>query len=303
MLNDFTNDIQIIKDFKINTPLPKRTLGKTGRQLSILGFGGIMLNDNSQEFANAMVAKAIEAGVNYFDVSPLYGNAEERLGEALKPYRNNCFLACKTRERLAKGAQQNLDSSLKKLKTDHFDLYQLHELSSKDEAEQVFSKNGAIHTLIKAREAGKIKHLGFSAHSVDAALFALQNFEFDSVLFPINFATWNAGNFGPQIYAEALQQGIGILAIKAMAHTTLNDSEKKVFKNVWYRPVLDEELMKMALKFTFSKHITAAIPPGEHTLFLKALELIQNISPISEKEEKHLKEIALKHPPVFSHHS
>ena len=98
-------------NFSADYKIPKRVLGKTGEKLSVIGFGGIMLNDNSQDFANEIVAKAYELGVNYFDVAPNYGNAQEKLGPALKPYRNNCFLACKTHERTAEGAQKTLEDS------------------------------------------------------------------------------------------------------------------------------------------------------------------------------------------------
>jgi len=288
-------------DFSPNYSIPKRGLGKTGDKLSIIGFGGIMLNDNSQDFANSIVAKAFELGVNYFDVSPKYGNAEERLGPALKSFRKDCFLACKTRERDAKGAQKDLDNSLKTLQTDYFDLYQLHELSSVEEAEQALGDGGALETIIKAKQQGKIKHIGFSAHSVDAAMFALKNYDFDSILFPINFACWNAGNFGPQIFAEAEKQGLGILALKAMALTTIKEGDDLVFKNTWYRPISDEQIMRMALKYTLSKSVTAAIPPGESTLFLKALEFLNDFKTITEEETQQLLSLAKDTKPVFIH--
>ena len=288
-------------DFSSSYLIPKRTLGKTGEKLSIIGFGGIMLNDNPQDFANNIVAKAFELGVNYFDVAPKYGNAEDRLGPALKPYRNRCFLACKTRERDAAGAQKNLESSLKKLQTDYFDLYQLHELSSVAEVEQVFSPGGAMETIVKAKKEGKIKHIGFSAHHVNAALLAMQKFDFDSILFPINFACWNAGNFGPQVFKEAEKRGMGILALKAMALTTLNDNEDLIFKNCWYKPIDDEAIMKMALRYTLSKKVTAAIPPGDVSLFLKALEFIPELKPITTEETQELLKLAKNTRPVFMH--
>ena len=281
--------------------IPKRVLGKTGEKLSIIGFGGIMLNDNPQDFANELIAKAYELGVNYYDVAPGYGTAQERMGPALKPYRKNCFLACKTHDRTAKGSQNELEDSLRKLETDHFDLYQLHALSSVDEVKQVFGPGGAMETFVKARKDGKVKHLGFSAHSVDAALLAMKNFDFDSILFPINFACWNAGNFGPQVFAEAEKRGMGILALKSMALTRLAEGEEKIFKNVWYRPIQDETIMQMALKYTLSKNITAAIPPGKNTLFLKALEFMNNYQPITEPETKKLLALAKVTQPVFMH--
>lgn len=288
-------------NFSVNYTIPKRKLGKTGEELSMIGFGGIMLNDNPQEFANAIVAKAYHLGVNYFDVSPEYGNAQERLGVALKPFRKDCFLACKTKKRSAVGAEQNLEDSLKQLHTDCIDLYQLHELSSVDEVEQAFGPGGAMETVVKAKEAGKIKHIGFSAHHVDAALLAMQKFDFDSILFPINFACWNAGNFGPQVYAEAEKRGMGILALKAMALTQLKEGQDLIFKNCWYKPISDEAVMKMALKYTLSKNVTAAIPPGQYTLFLKALEIMNDFGPITEEETQELLSLSKNTAPVFMH--
>jgi len=281
--------------------LPKRVLGKTGEKLSIIGFGAIMLNDNPQDFANEMVAKAYELGVNYYDVAPNYGNAQEKLGPALKPYRKNCFLACKTHERGAEGAQKTLEDSLRKLETDYFDLYQLHALSSVDQVNQAFGPGGAMETVVKAKKEGKIKHVGFSAHSVEAALLAMKNYDFDSILFPINFACWHTGDFGPQVYAEAEKRGMGILALKAMALTPLEKGEQKFDKNVWYRPIQDEEIMKMALKFTLSKNITAAVPPGKNTLFLKALEFMNEFEPISGDETNQLLALAKTTKPIFMH--
>ena len=289
--NNFSSDYQI----------PKRVLGKTGEKLSVIGFGGIMLNDNPQDFANEIVSKAYDLGVNYYDVAPNYGNAQERLGPALKPYRKNCFLACKSHERTAAGAQKNLEDSLKKLETDFFDLYQLHALSSVEDVEKVFGPDGAMETFVKAKKEGKVKHLGFSAHSVDAALLAMKNFDFDSILFPINFVCWNAGDFGPQVFIEAEKRGMGILALKAMALTRLEDGEQKIFKNVWYRPINDETVMKMALKYTLSKNITAAVPPGKNTLFLKALEFMNDYRPITESETGKLLALAKETKPIFMH--
>jgi predicted aldo/keto reductase-like oxidoreductase len=276
-------------------------LGKTGEKLSIIGFGAIMLNDNPQDFANEMVAKAYELGVNYYDVAPNYGNAQEKLGPALKPYRKNCFLACKTHERGAEGAQKTLEDSLRKMETDYFDLYQLHALSSVDQVNQAFGPGGAMETVVKAKKEGKIKHVGFSAHSVEAALLAMKNYDFDSILFPINFACWHTGDFGPQVYAEAEKRGMGILALKAMALTPLEKGEQKFDKNVWYRPIQDEEIMKMALKFTLSKNITAAVPPGKNTLFLKALEFMNEFEPISGDETNQLLALAKNTKPIFMH--
>lgn len=281
--------------------LPRRELGKTGEKLSVIGFGGIMLNDNPQDFANEIVAKARELGVNYFDVAPGYGTAEERLGPALKSYRKDCFLACKTQERSREGAEMTLNRSLERLQTGWFDLFQLHALSSVEEVEEVFRPGGAMETIEKAKKDGKIRFVGFSAHSVDAALLAMRNYEFDTVMFPLNFASWHAGDFGPQVYAKAVEKNMGILALKAMALTGLAQGEPKYYKNMWYKPVEDEAMLKLALQFTLGKKITAAIPPGKSELFLKAIEFAKDYRPNTDEENSKLLHLAADTRPLFRH--
>src|ERR1700742_5356562 len=107
-------------------PIARRPLGKTGEHLSIIGFGGIVVMDEDPTQASNIVAEAVDRGVNYFDVAPSYGDAQERLGPALAPYRKNCFLACKTEGRKRDDSRAQLENSLKLLKTDHVDLYQFH---------------------------------------------------------------------------------------------------------------------------------------------------------------------------------
>ncbi len=281
--------------------VPKRVLGKTGENLSILGFGGIMLNDNPQDYANDLVARAFDEGINYFDISPLYGNAQDKLGPALKPYRDRCFLACKTQEREAKGAEKQLEESLQVFGTDHFDLYQLHALSSVDQVKQAFGPDGAMEVFIKARQQGKVRYLGFSAHSVDAALYAMNQFDFDTILFPFNFNCWHNGNFGPQVFEAARSGNMGILALKAMAYTRLKPGEDKLYKNVWYRPVLDDEMSRLALRYTLSKEITSAIPPGDAEFFWRAMEVAKDFQPVTEAETEKLISIAAGNEPIFQH--
>jgi hypothetical protein len=138
---------------------------------------------------------------------------------------------------------------------------------------------------------------------VDAALLAMKKFDFDSVLFPINFNCWKNGDFGPQVYDIARSKGMGILALKAMALTTLGDGEKKLYKNVWYRPVQDDELTRLALRYTLSKELTAAIPPGDAGFFWKAVDVARNFKPISSSENEKLAKLATGELPLFSHHT
>ncbi len=292
------------KNFPAGYSLQQRVLGRTGQKVSAIAFGGILLNDNPQEFANEIIAKAWDLGVNYYDIAPGYGDAQQKMGPALKPYRNNCFLACKTGRRDTKGAEEELNDSLKKLQTDHFDLYQLHAINNVErDVERAFAKDGAMEVFAKAKKDGKVRYLGFSAHSVPAALRALELYDFDTVMFPINFAAWNAGDFGPQIYEAARKRNLGIIALKAMALRLNKQGEKKFDKNVWYQPVQDDDTQKMALKFSLSKKIATAIPPGQSQMFLRALEIMKDYKPISKEDEKKLIALASNEDmePVFSY--
>ncbi len=183
--------------------IERRTLGQTGAKLSMLGFGGFILKNGTPEQARDWVRLACDAGVTYFDAAPAYGKAEELLGPVLEPLRKDIFLSCKTAKRKQVEAQADLENSLKVLRTDHFDLYQLHHVTTMEEVETIFGPDGAIKTLEAARQAGKVRFLGFSAHSVEAAMALMDRFNFDSIMFPVNYATWHAGNFGPQVLARA----------------------------------------------------------------------------------------------------
>jgi len=283
----------------LENSIPRRKLGRLDDKLSILGFGGIMLNKNPQEFANENIAKAFDNGINYYDVAPGYGNAQDRMGPALKPYRDKCFLACKTTKRDREGAEDELTQSLRKLETDHFDLYQMHALTTVDEVNRAFAADGAMETFLKAKREGKIRHLGFSAHSEAAALRAMELFDFDTILFPFNFVCWNTGNFGPQVFEKAKQRNMGILALKSMALTTLKKGEEKVYPNCWYRPVMDDETLNMAFRYTLSMDITAAVSPGEAKLFWKGVDIAKRFTPINEDEREKLLALAKVTVPVF----
>ncbi|MCL4514550.1 MAG: aldo/keto reductase [Firmicutes bacterium] len=278
--------------------MEKRVLGKTGEQLSILGFGGILVDALPQAEADRMVAESIERGVNYFDVAPSYGEAEAILGPALVGRREKIFLACKTMERTREGARRELESSLQRLKTDHFDLYQLHAMATRADFEAATGPGGALETLVEARRQGLIRHIGFSAHNADVALKLLDTFPFDSVLFPANWVNFFNGNFGPQILARAAELGIGRLALKAMARTTWGGREKR-YKKTWYEPEESEELAELALRFTLSQPITAAVPPGEPKFFPRALAYAERFHPITPEETERLRQAAAGLEPIF----
>jgi aryl-alcohol dehydrogenase-like predicted oxidoreductase len=302
MIGLFPADLSALVRIPDNGKIEKRSLGKTGIMLSMIGFGGILVMNATAEESSGLVKQAIDAGINYFDVAPSYGNAEIMLGPALEPYRKDVFLACKTGKRDREGARTELEQSLKNLRTDHFDLYQLHAVTSMEDVAQIFAPGGAMETFLEARKEGRIKFIGFSAHSVEAAMSLMDRFDFDTILFPVNYATWNAGNFGPQVLAKAHEKNMGILALKPMAKGPWQEgADRSKHPKCWYEPLTSVEDIRMGLRFTLSHPVTAAITPGEADLFRIALDTSDKLSPLNEAEILEIKEKGLAGTPLFSY--
>ena len=261
--------------------MEKRQLGNTREQLSVIGFGGIVLMDVEPDAASRIVARAVDRGINYFDVAPSYGNAQERLGPALEPHRDQVFLACKTTERLADKAKDQLHQALAQLRTDHLDLYQFHGVSSLEDVDKITGPGGALETFLAARDQGLIRYIGFSAHLEEAALRLLDAFPFDSMLLPINGACWTKGAFGPRAVAKARQQGTGVLALKSLAKRPLREGEAKQWPKCWYVPVDTLPEAREALAFTLGQPVTAALCPGHEELLWLACDALETLGQAS----------------------
>lgn len=284
-------------------PLPRRPY-RDGVELSIIGFGGIVVMGYEQPEANRLVAAAWDRGVNYFDVAPSYGDgeAEIKLGPALEPFRKNAFLACKTTRRDAAGARREFEQSLRRLRTGHFDLYQFHAVSSMEDVEKILAPGGAAEFFLKMKQEGKARFLGFSAHHAGAALELMEKFPVDSILFPVNFVCWHEGGFGPQMLEKAKQKGVARLALKGMAHTTWPGQpprRQRKFSKCWYRPLDEPETARLALGWTLSQEVTAAIPPGEAELFELALSIGASWRPLSRAEMEKVAALAHGTEPIF----
>ena len=298
----FPADLSSIAREIVPGNLEKRVLGRSGKMLTMLGFGGIIVRDMQPEDASVIVKFAIDAGVNYFDIAPAYGDAILKLGPALEPYRKDVFLSCKTGGRTKEDSRKDLGKSLKDMRTDHFDLYQLHAVTTLKDVDTILGKGGAMETFREAREEGKIKLIGFSAHSVEAAMTLMNRFDFDTILFPVNYATWYAGNFGPQVLALAQEKKMGILAIKAMARRPWPEgADKSKYPRCWYEPFTDEENIRMGLRFTLSHPVTAALPSGEAELYRIALNLRNKLEPLSNAEVDAIKAKGLNGNPIFKY--
>ena len=264
--------------------MEKRILGKTGEKFSIIGFGGIIVMNETTQDASRYVSQAIDRGINYFDVAPEYGNAQEMLGPALEPYRKGVFLACKTLERTKQGAKKELYDSLKKLRTEYLDLYQFHSVTTIDEVNQIISPAGALECFIEAKEKGLVRYLGFTAHSEEAAIALMDMYDFSSILFPINWALWFKDNFGPAVLNKAKEKKIGILAMKALAKRALGKNEKKKWSKCWYVPAESFEEAALGLRFTLSLPVTSSVSPSHAELLWWSCDIADQLKPISKEE-------------------
>jgi len=274
---------------KAAKPIARRALGRTGEELSIIGFGGIVVMNEETGAAANIVAEAVDRGINYFDVAPSYGNAQERLGPALAPYRNKCFLACKTGGRSKEDSRAELEESLRQLKTDHLDLYQFHALTRMTDLDKVLGPGGAMETMEAAKKEGKIRFIGFSVHSAETALAAMESYNFDTILFPLNWVLFTRAGFGPQILERARQKKMGILALKGMAKTVWAEGQKNHPQpKCWYQPAAFPGEASLGLRWTLGHPVTAAIPPGDERYFRLAMDVAQNFKPLDAAEESAL---------------
>ena len=271
--------------------------GLTGLMISPVIFGGIINMNESLENASYYVDYAIDAGINYFDVAPSYGDAQSRLGPALAKHRSDVFLACKTTQRTAEGAKKELLNSLKLLQTDHFDVYQMHALTTQEELDQTFGPDGAFEVFQWAQKEGLIRSIGFSAHSEDVALQACRLYDFDTVLFPMNWALGVETGWGNRIADEIKATDKGLLSMKTLVSRKWRADEPKVYPKSWCRPVFDNDRLAIAgMKYGLAKGGAALVPPGNFEHFLFMLKHIDEClaNPLTEEDLNYLKAEAVK---------
>ena len=157
-----------------------------------------------------------------------------------------------------------------------------------------------MEAFLEAREAGMVRYLGFSAHSAEAAVWLLEQFPFDSVLFPVSYSTFYEGGFGPQIMEAAQKRGAARLALKAMARRPWPEgADRSIAQNTWYEPHTDPKEAELAFRWALSQPITAAIPPGDPKLFTMALDIAECFTPLSSEEQQTVLERARQNLPLF----
>jgi uncharacterized protein len=204
-------------------PIPRRPLGRTGLEVSVLGIGGFHLGSaTDQKESTEIVARALDAGVNFFDNAWEYheGESELRMGKALEGKRDRVVLMTKvcTHGRDAAVAMRMLEDSLRRLRTDYLDLWQVHEVVYDDDPDRIFAPDGAAEALLRAKEQGKVRFVGFTGHkdpSIHLDMLA-RDFPFDTAQMPLNCLDASFRSFERQVVPECVERGIAVLGMKSM---------------------------------------------------------------------------------------
>ena len=196
-----------------------RILGRTGLKISNMGFGGIPIQRIDAERTRALMHKLLDAGVNYIDTARGYTVSEEYLGYALEGIRDRFVLATKSMARDKEGMQKDIDISLKNLRTDYIDLYQVHNPNAAN-LDQVLAPGGALDALMEARAAGKIGHIGITLHDLNLFKRALELPWVETIMFPYNIVETQA----EELIAQCAKKNIGFICMKPLAGGAITDA-------------------------------------------------------------------------------
>jgi aryl-alcohol dehydrogenase-like predicted oxidoreductase len=281
-----------------------RRFGRSGHMSTIAIFGAAAFWEISQKAADQVMEQVIAAGINHIDVAPSYGQAEIRIGPWMPRERQRFFLGCKTTERTREGAWNEMQRSLKRLQTESFDLYQFHAVNTFEELDQVTGKGGALEAAVAAQRAGLTKFIGITGHGVDAPaiyLEALKRFDFDSVLFPLNFVQMANPEYRKNAEAlieECRKKDVGMMVIKSI--TKAPWGERAHTATTWYEPFDQLDEIQRAVNFVLSYDVTGICTAGDTRVLPLVLKACQDFTPLSTDEREKLIKLGKEYQPLFA---
>lgn len=201
----------------MKTEIPKRILGNTGVEVSILGLGGegILRSHGYDQEAYDLINRALDLGISYCESARAYDGSESYYGKALRERRNEVFLTSKSHDRSKSGALLHLTQTLRNMRTEYLDLWQVHDVRTTDDIEEIFSPGGAIEAFEEAKEKGLVRFIGVTGHHDPAIICTcIERFPFDTVLFPVNPAEPSHRSFITEALPTALERNMGIIGMK-----------------------------------------------------------------------------------------
>lgn len=278
---------------RLGEVLPKRKLGRTNQYVTMLGTGGYHVGWTTERDAQEVIEAALEGGVRFFDTAESYadGTSETRYGKYLTPkYRDLIFLMSKSTGKDAKTVKEHLEGTLRRLKTDHLDLYQVHAISTPQDVDSRIQL-GVLDVLLKAKEDGKIKYLGFTGHQNPFAHARMlertkESDIFDTVLMPVNVLDQTYFSFTENIMPIALDRNMGILAIKSLADGRFFAKNEQAG---WTTddPLIPNYLsIKEAMHFVWSLPVSVLISGNENATFMREkIALARSFAKLTEDQK------------------
>ena len=279
--------------------LPKRVLGNTGEDVTMLGLGGYHIGWTTEKDAEQTIEAALEGGIRFFDSAESYGphTSEERYGKYLTPkYRDLVFLMTKTTAKDAKTVQEHLDASLKRMNTDYLDLWQVHSLRDPADVD-LRIENGVLDVFAKAKKEGKVRFIGFTGHSnPEAHKRMLERTKemglFDACQMPVNVMDSNYHSFIKGVIPELQKQTIGLLAMKTLADGRFFPIKRRLDDVQWESddPVIPDRMsIKEVLHFVWSLPVSVLISGAENANFInEKIELAKSFIAMSEDQRNRL---------------
>jgi len=280
--------------------MEKRKLGKTGHMSSVAAFGGAALWSIDQADADAAIERVVEQGVNHFDVAPTYGQAEVRLGPWMEKHRKEVFLACKTRERGKTRAWEGIKRSLEALRVDYFDLYQFHGVDDLETLNVVLGPVGALEAVLEAKEQGLVRHIGITGHRPYVHVEALNRFDFDTVLFPLNrvlAAHSNDFNDFAPLLEVARQKDVGTIAIKAVTKRPWVAAMHAY--QTWYEPFDEQAEIDKSIWYALSQGVTTLAMPSDLRLWPMIIDAAERFKALDAKEQQEVVSQVRRYRPLF----
>ncbi len=271
-----------------------RRLGRLGREISVLIYGGAALAEVSPDVADESISHALEAGVTHFDTAPDYGDSELHYGRWMPEIRDGIFLSTKIEERDRDGAWRNIHASLERLRVDNVDLIQLHAYGDLEDLDRATGSDGALEAAVEAREQGLVGAVGITGHGDGAPathLEALRRYPFDTVLTPWNYILSTDESFRGDFEAlveEVRLQDAGLMTIKTISRRNWpggNPLEGQRYAT-WYEPFDEQEYISAAVAWVLSHEYISGIPMvGDVNLVPKVIEAERNRMPLERAEE------------------
>jgi uncharacterized protein len=281
-------------------PMPTRNLGKTGYKVGIFSLGGqaALEKAHNEDIAVPIIEKALDLGVNYIDTSSIYGGpdrwSEQYVGKVMKHRRSAAFLATKTKERTREGSKRMIDKSLELLQTDHIDLWQLHDIGTMTDINEIFAKNGAMEALLEAQDQKIVKYLGITGHyRPDALIEAIHRHPFDTILMAVNAADPHHFSFSEQLLPLAVEKQMGIIGMKVPARGRILstwtpppiEQQKHMWEGMVLAPTPGTLHMREAMYYSLSLPVSTVIIGCDSTAQLEEnVQLAREFTPLSQQQ-------------------